>query len=154
MTTQYTVRRVLLGVLLLVAAVVKLTSMGVFQAVVALSGLVPPGAVLFTAWGITIAESITGVMLVDGARRHSRRCECWLWAAAFLFAIYLDYDLYRLLFGVYLPGPFFGVWSWLPAPAEAVVAAVCLAVAGYTLTTAHLEPHSPEQRLAASSHDL
>ncbi|GEM_PF-3358268 len=114
-----------LGVLLGVSAAVKLGRMSVFQAVVALSGMVPGPIVPLLSWGIATAEAAAAVMLV-GSRRWPKARARGLWAAAFLLTAFVAYDMSRMAFGITLPGPYFGLWSALPPLPEAAIAAAAL----------------------------
>lgn len=132
-TTSGTAVTVGLGVLLGASALSKLLHMGVFQAVVALSGLVPGPVVPALAWGLTITEAAVSLALIGGGRLPTVRFRA-LWVAAFLVTTFLTYDLTRLAFGITLPGPYFGLWCLMSPTQEAMVAVGVLAVVVWLLS--------------------
>ncbi|MGC8669439.1 MAG: MauE/DoxX family redox-associated membrane protein [Chthonomonadales bacterium] len=125
--------RIVLGGVLLVSAVAKFAGMGVFQAVVALSGIVPGPAVPAIAWAIALAEAAVGALLATGSRLRPALRERALWAAAMLLTTYVTYDLCRVFFRISLPGPYFGIWSRLPAGWEAAISGCFLAAVVWML---------------------
>jgi len=129
------VATVALGVVLGASAVTKLAHMGVFQAVVALSGFVPGPIVPVFSWGIGFAEAATALALIGGRRWPIIRVRA-VWGAAFLLTAFLTYDLSRLAFRITLPGPYFGLWSALPPLPEAAIAVAALVLTVLLLSRA------------------
>jgi len=130
-----------LGILVGGSAVMKLAQMGVFQAAMALSGLVPGPIVPVISWAIAIVEAAAAVVVLGAYRRPLLRYRA-LWLTAFLITAFLAYDLTRLALGIRLPGPYFGPWSLLPPQAEAALTAVVLAATVWLL--ARVPFHGPE----------
>jgi hypothetical protein len=120
--------RAIIGAALLTAAILKFSAMGVFEAVLALSGLVPGPAVPLVAWAVSISEAGVGLLLLTSAMLSPVLVERALWGAAMLLTAYVTYDVVRITFGAMPPGPYFGVWSAVHPAVAMAIAAVMLSV--------------------------
>jgi hypothetical protein len=112
----------------LTTAILQLVAMEVFQAVLALSGLVPGPLVPVTAWAVSSIEAVVGSLLVFSAFLSPVLTERALWVAALVLIARVSCDAVRVAFGTTLPGPYFGVWSAVHPAVSILVGLVMLAV--------------------------
>ncbi len=132
--------RAIVGAVLLTAAILQLVAMGVFQAVLALSGLVPGPLVPIAAWAVSIIEAVVGLLLLSTAFLSPVLTERALWVAALLLTAHVSYDVVRVAFGATPPGPYFGIWSAVHPAVSILVGLVMLAVVVILLGRHHANP--------------
>lgn len=114
-------------------ALSKVLDIGAYQAVLALSGIVPGVVVPFLAWTVLVSEGVLGMCLVSSPRLPPALRGRALWGTAAFLVACLSFDISRVCFGCAIPGPYFGVWSALHPAAEAAVAALLLIFVVFSL---------------------
>lgn len=115
--------RVVLGLLLLVAGLLKVADPGHFQAMLSRYGLFPASALPYVAPLIIVGEILLGLALLSG--RQVRHCLALCEVLFYTFALAVASVLYR---GLQIRCACFGVFSLRVSPWHCVL---CLLVAIY-----------------------